>query len=81
MKKGVERFFITDIGNPAGAHTSEILKTFVLMHERIPKNLEFFHPGNGVNVLFLDGHVEFVKNDEAGQFIFGAVDEVVQRRW
>ena len=79
LRKGIERFFITDIGNPAGAMSAQV--NIVVIHDRIPKDLELAHLPGGVNVLFMDGHVEFVKNNEAGQFVFGPVGEIVQRRW
>lgn len=79
IREGVERFFIYEIGNPASSAMAQ--SNVVLMHDRIPKDPNLFHKGNGVNVLFMDGHVEFIKNDESGQFIFGEVGEIVQRRW
>jgi prepilin-type processing-associated H-X9-DG protein len=53
LKEGVERFFITDINNPAGG---------AMTQSRIP--VIFERPGfhkDGANVLYMDGHVEFVK--------------------
>ena len=54
LKEGVERFFITDINNPAGA---------AMVQSKIPILIE--RPGNhvptGGNVLFMDGHVEFIR--------------------
>ena len=50
LREGVERFFITDINNPAAAAT---------IQSEIP--LMICRPGNHggeVNVLFMDGHVE-----------------------
>ena len=39
-----------------------------------------FHKDKGINLLFMDGHVEFIKNDDDGEFIFGEVGEIVQWR-
>lgn len=52
LREGVERFFITDIGNPAGAAETQT---------RIPVMMERpeLH-GDGGHVLYMDGHVEFV---------------------
>ncbi len=53
LREGIERFFITDINNPAGS---------AMAQSRIPVLIE--RPGNhsgGANVLFLDGHVEYIK--------------------
>lgn len=75
IRIGLERWF------GRGNGTTDCYKYMVVMHDRIPKDLKLFHEGNGVNVLFIDGHVEYVKNDEEGEFVFGAVGEIVQRRW
>jgi prepilin-type N-terminal cleavage/methylation domain-containing protein/prepilin-type processing-associated H-X9-DG protein len=60
LKEGVERFLITDINNPSGsaraqsniAVTSDVFATEPAMFNHIP---------GGSNILYMDGHVEFVK--------------------
>jgi len=59
LRLGIERFFITDINDPSTAQTAA--KEIPILIER-PGN----HDRNGGNVLFLDGHVEFV--DYPGKF-------------
>ncbi len=54
LREGIERFFITDINNPAGA--AMVQSSLPILIER-PEN----HVPKGGNVLYLDGHVEFVK--------------------
>ncbi len=54
LREGIERFFITDINNPAGA--SMVQSKLPILIER-PEN----HVPKGGNVLFMDGHVEFIK--------------------
>jgi prepilin-type processing-associated H-X9-DG protein len=54
LREGVERFFITDINNPAGASIWQ--SKLPILIER-PEN----HVPMGGNVLFMDGHVEFIK--------------------
>ncbi|GMW03810.1 MAG: hypothetical protein AMXMBFR84_49440 [Candidatus Hydrogenedentota bacterium] len=57
LKEGIERFFITDINDPAASakHQSQIPVMF-------SAPTQFSDAGViGGNVLFLDGHVEFVK--------------------
>jgi prepilin-type processing-associated H-X9-DG protein len=54
LREGVERFLITDINNPAGA--ALIQSKLPVLIER-PEN----HMPKGGNVLFMDGHVEFIK--------------------
>lgn len=53
LRHGIERFFITDVNNTAIAGTMK--SKIPLMVER-PEN-----HGEGGNVLYLDGHVEFIK--------------------
>ena len=60
LREGIERFVITDINNPAAgaAAQSEIF----VMFDTISKMVKYFNhvPGGG-NVLFMDGHVEFIR--------------------
>lgn len=60
MREGIERFFITDINN-AGASAkaqSDLALMWDIVNE-IPAN--FNHIPGGCNVLYLDGHVKFMK--------------------
>jgi prepilin-type processing-associated H-X9-DG protein len=63
--EGMERFFITDINNPAGsaAAQSEIAVMYDLASSVIRPaggtDTNFNHVPGGGNVLFMDGHVEF----------------------
>lgn len=63
LSAGVDRFLITDIntiftGDEAGA------STIPLMWDQISTNIiEFSHVPAGQNVLFLDGHVNFLRYD------------------
>lgn len=60
LREGIERFFITDINNP-GAGT-EAQSDIVMMHDTAaPHPQHLSHLPGGVNVLYLDGHVQFVK--------------------
>ncbi|OHA59381.1 MAG: hypothetical protein A2589_00740 [Candidatus Vogelbacteria bacterium RIFOXYD1_FULL_46_19] len=60
LKEGVERFLITDINNPAGSAQAQ--STIPVMWDQVNDNVKDFHhvPG-GANVLYMDGHVEFIK--------------------
>ena len=60
LREGIERFFITDINNPAASALaqSEVPVMFDQMSTDIS---EFNHIPGGSNVLFMDGHVEFIK--------------------
>ena len=66
LREGIERFLITDINN-AGA-SARAQSNLPIMWDTITtdvaggaEGVEFNHVPGGANVLFLDGHVEFVK--------------------
>jgi len=54
LRMGIERFFITDISSPAAAGTAG--GAMPVMWDRLDN-----HALDGGNVLYFDGHVEFVK--------------------
>lgn len=60
LREGIERFFITDINNPAATARaqSEIPVEWDLASSTAG---EFNHVPGGSNVLFLDGHVSFIR--------------------
>jgi prepilin-type N-terminal cleavage/methylation domain-containing protein/prepilin-type processing-associated H-X9-DG protein len=65
LREGIERFFITDINNAAAS--SEAQSEIAVMHDAISEEpLHYNHIPGGSNVLYLDGHVEFIKY--AGEF-------------
>jgi prepilin-type N-terminal cleavage/methylation domain-containing protein/prepilin-type processing-associated H-X9-DG protein len=61
VREGIERFMITDINNPAGSAKAQ--SEVWVMHDEIESELaaNFNHIPGGCNVLYMDGHVEFVK--------------------
>jgi prepilin-type N-terminal cleavage/methylation domain-containing protein/prepilin-type processing-associated H-X9-DG protein len=60
LRMGIERFFITDINNPAGS--AKAASEIVVMLDGIGKKAkDFNHVPGGGNVLYMDGHVEFIK--------------------
>ncbi len=61
LKEGIERFLITDINNPAGSSLGQ--SQISLMYDIVSAagGNEFNHIPGGSNVLFMDGHVEFIK--------------------
>jgi len=68
LREGIERFMITDINHPAGSATaqSEIPVMWDYSRafpggERGQQMMEFNHVPGGANVLYMDGHVSFVK--------------------
>jgi len=58
LREGIERFFITDINNPAGSATAQ--SELPILWDEVSKNPGGFnHIPGGCNVLYMDGHVEF----------------------
>src|SRR5690606_25623079 len=60
VKEGIERFMITDINNPAASAQAQT--TIPVMVDTVTANAASFNhvPGGG-NVLYMDGHVEFIR--------------------
>jgi prepilin-type N-terminal cleavage/methylation domain-containing protein/prepilin-type processing-associated H-X9-DG protein len=67
LREGIERFFITDINNPAAS--TEAQSSLAVMWDSVaPMAAMFNHVPGGSNVLYLDGHVEFVRYEEEGLY-------------
>ncbi len=64
LKEGIERFFITDINNPAGSSVAQsTLPVMWDQQQAVQTNgqIKFHHLPGGANVLYMDGHVGFLK--------------------
>lgn len=60
LREGIERFMITDINNPAASAMAQ--SEIPVMWDEVSTRVDWFsHVPGGCNVLYLDGHVEFVK--------------------
>ena len=60
LREGIERFFITDINNPGGASAAQ--SDLAVMWDVLSAIVEDFnHIPGGSNVLYMDGHVEFIR--------------------
>ena len=60
LREGVERFFITDINNPAASSRAQ--SNIVMMHDAVSEGgTHFNHLPGGTNVLYMDGHVGFLR--------------------
>jgi len=60
LREGMERFLITDINNPAASAMAQ--SEVCVQFDDIGTNpTNFNHVPGGSNVLFMDGHVEFIK--------------------
>ena len=60
VREGIERFFITDINNPASSSTAQS-ELAVMLDSVGEGDFVFNHIPGGSNVLYMDGHVEFIK--------------------
>ena len=59
-REGVERFLITDINNAGGSAKAQ--SAIWLVHDAVSITVSSFnHVPGGANVLYMDGHVDFVK--------------------
>lgn len=80
LREGIERYLITDINNPAGSAKaqSEVAMMWDIVNINPNGSGEFNHVPGGSNVLYMDGHVEFVRYEPDGdfpinQYVAGAV--------
>jgi prepilin-type N-terminal cleavage/methylation domain-containing protein/prepilin-type processing-associated H-X9-DG protein len=71
LREGIERFLITDINNPGGA--SQAQSELVVMYDEAQMSggawLRYNHVPGGVNVLFMDGHVQFAKKGDGSCWV------------
>jgi len=71
LREGIERFFITDINNPAASAVAQ--SNLAIMSDNVADAAESFnHVPGGANVLFADGHVAFFKypGESSGTVVF-----------
>jgi len=60
FREGIERFFITDINNPAASALAQ--SELAVMFDQVSTYVgDYSHVPGGANVLYMDGHVEFLK--------------------
>ncbi len=60
LREGIERFLITDINNPAASAQAQS-DVFVMWDNTATSVETFNHVPGGANVLYFDGHVEFLR--------------------
>ena len=65
LKDGIERFLITDVNNAGSASVSQS-SVWVMFDLVTTTPTAFNHIPGGGNVLYMDGHVSFMKYDEKG---------------
>lgn len=64
LREGIERALITDINNPGAAAIAQSLVPAMwdtVSTQVMGGNVEFTHAPGGSNIVFLDGHVDFVR--------------------
>jgi len=60
LREGVERFLISDINNPGASAMAQ--SNVWIMNDTLSTNVQYFnHVPGGCNVLYMDGHVEFLR--------------------
>jgi len=65
LREGIERFFITDINNPAASAQAQ--SDVAIMQDEVNADMSYSgsaaynHVPGGGNVLYMDGHVEFIR--------------------
>ena len=60
LREGIERFMITDINNPAASSLAQ--SNIAIIADGVSTDVsQFNHVPGGINSLYLDGHVEFIK--------------------
>ena len=60
LREGINRFLIEDINNPAATAVADS-EIAVMWDETTPEPTSFNHIPGGANVLYMDGHVEFLR--------------------
>jgi prepilin-type N-terminal cleavage/methylation domain-containing protein/prepilin-type processing-associated H-X9-DG protein len=83
LREGIERFMITDLNNPGGSAMAQ--SDIHIMWDQLSTYPQGFnHIPGGSNVLFMDGHVQFMRYDErvpvkvSNAHFFGGMQQVVQ---
>jgi len=73
LREGIERFFITDINNPASSAVAQS-EIWVFYDVVLPIAERFNHIPGGGNILYMDGHVEFVRYPSDGPYSRGLAE-------
>ena len=65
LREGIERFLITDINNPAASAKAQS-ETWIMGDLMSTDTATYNHIPGGSNVLYMDGHVEFLRYQTSG---------------
>jgi len=79
LKDGIERLLITDINNPAAGNIgqSDLVIMWDIISIKPTGSGEYNHVPGGCNVLYLDGHVDFVRYPSDSFPVNGAFAQIV----
>jgi prepilin-type processing-associated H-X9-DG protein len=65
LREGIERFLITDINNPAASAKAQS-DIFIMFDAVATKPSAYNHIPGGANILYMDGHVAFMRYEKNG---------------
>ncbi len=65
LREGVERFMITDINNPAASAKAQS-EVYIMFDQLATNPSAYNHIPGGANILYMDGHVQFLRYEECG---------------
>ena len=65
LREGIERFLITDINNPSASNMAQST-VFIMCDQLSTEPGMYNHIPGGSNVLYMDGHVEFLRYQRVG---------------
>ena len=66
LREGIERFMITDINNPAAGAKAQ--SEVMVMFDQVSTSASAYnHVPGGANILYMDGHVDFLRYDQHGE--------------
>jgi prepilin-type N-terminal cleavage/methylation domain-containing protein/prepilin-type processing-associated H-X9-DG protein len=66
LREGIERFLITDINNPAASAQAQS-EVYIMFDTAATDVQHYNHIPGGSNVLYMDGHVDFLRYPSNGQ--------------
>jgi prepilin-type N-terminal cleavage/methylation domain-containing protein/prepilin-type processing-associated H-X9-DG protein len=66
LREGIERFLITDINNPAQSAKAQS-DTYIMLDTVSTVIEDYNHLPGGANILYLDGHVDFMRYPNGGE--------------
>jgi len=72
LREGIERFFITDINNPAASAIAQS-ELWIYFDAATTDVAQYNHIPGGGNILYMDGHVEFLKYPSESPLTVGIV--------